>query len=249
MTWGSPNWNLIPAKHPCSPWTSKEFPGLWDGEDVASFLKAEKWTEVGIVNRRRAGKSFFRWTVKGKPPESDKQGPWSYVDAGQSEWNDLVSKVAWSHGTPDSLAVRPPKPGPWTSSKNMLSDDQTKAKVTGAGVAPTQPDPDTQEEARSPARPEKQVTPAGGPADTPSVTISKNDLEWLEDQGWKRVNQEGTGDCGYRSICAALSWAQNEIMLTPEESMREGAVLMQIPDPISYTPTYGPIKTMHDPRC
>ena len=66
-----------PTKTPLLTVDIQGIPRNWDGEDVASFLKAEKWTEVSIVNRRRAGKSSFRWTVKGKPPGSDKQGPWS----------------------------------------------------------------------------------------------------------------------------------------------------------------------------
>jgi hypothetical protein len=28
--------------------------------------------------------------------------------------------------------------------------------------------------------------------------VSGNDVEWLESQGWTRVNNGGNGDCGFR---------------------------------------------------
>lgn len=87
-------------------------PRDWDGEDVISFLQSEQWADVSVLNRRRAGRGVFRWTVKGKPPVTNLAGPWSYVDQKDDQWSVLVSRVAWNARQPESVSVRPPRHQP-----------------------------------------------------------------------------------------------------------------------------------------
>ena len=68
---------------------------------MVSFLQSEQWVDVAIINRRRAGRSAFRWTVRGKPPLSNLGGPWSYIDQKDDQWSVLVSKVAWNTHQPE----------------------------------------------------------------------------------------------------------------------------------------------------
>lgn len=84
-------------------------PPKWDGEDVCSFLQAEQWSDAAIVHRRRAGRGIFCWAIKAKPHPNQFSGPWSYVDAQDSQWNVLISKVAWSAHRPDTMPVRAPR--------------------------------------------------------------------------------------------------------------------------------------------
>lgn len=50
-------------------------------------------------------------------------------------------------------------------------------------------------------------------------------MQWFEEQGWKRINQGGNGDCGFRSICAASAWNKNSELMSAAQSQREGALL------------------------
>ena len=142
----------------------------------------------------------------------------------------VVARVAWTHRTPDSLSVRPPRHGPWTRHNEQGSSLETKAKPSTPkdDVALTEKDEEeTQTQtARDRSRsPIKAAAKAKEPVEAPSLKISKTELQRLEQEGWQRVNQEGNGDCGYRSITAALAWAKDGVQLSPEESKREGGVL------------------------
>ena len=210
-------------------------PRTWDGEDITLFMTAQKWSDISVVNRRRVDKTTFRWTVKAKPPEAGAQGPWNYVDEQNSDLTILVSKATWSARAPQTLTVpgpqrlhgktehvndNPPQTArvtkplasqPVTPRENKVNDDNGNR---GRSRSP----PRTTSEASNGTTKEEAIPP-------PSLHLQPGDIEWLAKEGWTRVNQGGTGDCGFRSLSAAIHWTKSFAKQDDEASRREGAIL------------------------
>ena len=217
-----------PTRQPTHTVDVQGIPKNWDGEDVINFLKSEQWSDVAVLNRRRSGKGIFRWT----PPAT------FYIDQKDDEWNVIVSKVAWNARQPESLSVRPPRRQPQDTDAPNEGRKGPGSKTPT--VAPTQLDQgDSQEDtkvaekgeagrqrSRSPAPNQNRKLEQGQPAQpSPSLELNSSDLEWLDKQGWKRVDNGGIGDCGFRAICAAKEWNQTGQGLTNEAAQRHGAIL------------------------
>ena len=86
-------------------------PTDWDCQDLSSFLVAQKWTDLEILQKKPLNRHCVRWVVKGLPPDSS-QGPWKY--SGLEETDDIfihISKMDTRKpvGTKQTWYVEPPK--------------------------------------------------------------------------------------------------------------------------------------------
>ena len=199
-----------PTKQPLLTVDVQGIPREWDGEDVVAFLQSEQWVDVVVLNRRRAGRSAFRWTVRGKPPLSNLGGPWSYVDHKDAQWSVLVSKVARSARAPESVSVKPLGRQPFCSGDHAEGQEKQEQRAPQENRGPFSlsskenqngtgdEDSNGRHRSRSPKQDRKADAPSGLAKAAPNPQVSGNNVEWLESQGWKRVNNGGNGDCGFR---------------------------------------------------
>ena len=86
-------------------------PTDWDCQDLNSFLVAQKWTDLEILQKKPLNRHCVRWVVKGLPPDSS-QGPWKY--SGLEEIDDIFSHISKMDtrkpvGTKQTWYVEPPK--------------------------------------------------------------------------------------------------------------------------------------------
>lgn len=114
------------------------------------------------------------------------------------------SKVNQNHRSPPS---QPPK--------EKDQQNETEEKDQGG-----------RSRSRSPgSRDRKAAVSKGLTKEVSSPQVNHSAAEWLEHQGWQRINHGGNGDCGFRAICAAKEWNQNGHSMTNEAAQRHGAVL------------------------
>ena len=86
-------------------------PTDWDCQDLSSFLVAQKWTDLEILQKKPLNRHCVRWVVKGLPPDSS-QGPWKYLGLEETDGIFIhISKMDTRKpvGTKQTWYVEPPK--------------------------------------------------------------------------------------------------------------------------------------------
>ena len=173
-------------------------PKTWDAPQVVSF----------------PGRGQVKWFIRAFPPAGspDEVTPlctWRYADQHDETLQVYVSKVTgpsqekffqrWTH---THIGVIPETVFwfRWWKDSPPESADNERGRSRSPQPRKTQLDP-----------------PSGEPSQAPAKELELNEIQNILQQGGQETNQGGTGDCGFRSIAAALA-QDGKTILTEEES-------------------------------
>ena len=196
-------------------------PPDWDCQDLSSFLEAQKWTDLEIIQKKPLNRRCVRWLVKGFPPDSS-QGPWKY--SGLEDADDTfihISKMETRKpvGTKQTWYVEPPKRAnkfeDWFHQKSHTETNEETQETAITQLDDDEDDATTGEKReRSPRRKTQGQVDRTTGKDPPksSKTLNEDIIREFISRGWERKNVGGTGDCGWRSLAAAIAWNQDEVL-------------------------------------
>ena len=206
---------------------AKGLPFDWGSDEVATFLGNLKWTALSNLSKRFKGRKRVEWFFKGSPPSNSSQTGWTYQVNDEEPWSFHIllapprtsNTITYHTDGPRRSAFsdqpevssgkgasrkgrvrteeRPRSRSPYggrkdADSESLKGEDVQQPIEVEASPAPTQLDSqptDSKDEASN----AKSVS---GPLD-PIDAVR---------QGWKRVDQGGSGDCGWRSLADGRWW-------------------------------------------
>ena len=225
-------------------------PQAWDGTDLTEFFISLNWSNVKVLTRKKVQGRDFKWVVRALPP-LDQGDPsrtsWHYVDAASGDLQIHIVKAA--PRVPKVQTTYPVKPP-----RKRFHFDPTEDIDNQGQLPDTQMDPDTDTESTSAAQnggnkrvrqniaeQPRERSPRRGyqnrevlididKEEPPGASIGPSQLQPSEVQvaetkGWISIDQKGTGDCGFRSVAAAVHYQNTGQMMSEEESRRQGAAL------------------------
>ena len=191
-------------------------PSDWDSQDLTSFLQSDQWKDLDVINRKPLNRQGVRWIVKGFPPEGS-AGPWKYSDSNNDDTFIHISKLETSRppATRQMWPAAPPRRHS-RALRDFFLPGNSEVPTTSQ-VAPTQMDDGSGKEdqnhktrarERSPRR-DGATTKAGQAESSISekpTMHTENVITEYESRGWIRKDMGGSGDCGWRSMAAAIAW-------------------------------------------
>ena len=196
-------------------------------------MQAEKWKDLDVINRKSLNRQGVRWIIKALPPENI-TGPWKYSDTDNEDTFIHISKMETSKpaGTRQVWPAAPPRRNA-RALHDFFSDKQQPAEaVKFQQVASTQNQEETGEAKNSEGKPSQRDRSPKRPA--PGARESKaegsvrerlplqteNVIAEYKSRGWIRKDMGGSGDCGWRSLSAAVAWNHDEDIGKPTSKAR-----------------------------
>ena len=170
-------------------------------------------------------KKDVKWTFKALPPRAEKiaglaQPTWQYADTQNPELQIFICKAP--PRVPKHLETVPLRP-PKRSFRDVPANTE-HANILHPPSQPEVPVASRQEKdertgrdrSRSPYKDRKAPPPAPQLIDDVSAALQR---------GWAERDMGGTGDCGWRSVAAALEYSKNKTDITAEQARIQGATL------------------------
>lgn len=205
-------------------------PPGWDGADIKEFLTTQGWTNMEVLARRRLGRRQVKWIFRALPPRAEvlagvAQPTWQYEDALNPQLQIFIAKAPPRVPKQfESVPVRPPKKSYRETTMNLevLEIDNTQLDPPSQEDLKNDNDTDESDKAekrersRSPAKVRNSTKPNLVPHAEDEVALAMK-------HGWMETDLGGTGDCGWRSLAAAIAFQETGKDLEPEEARRKGA--------------------------
>lgn len=218
------------SKHQIKMWELFNAPRHWTHDDVKEFVSQNSWTEAQVVNKIRRG-SHQVWLFKAKaaPSQGDAQDTaWHYQNHDGSMYLSIGPVRPRTRKQPQVEQLVAPKKR-WVDTHPAVPpvavtqlDDINLDIMKSQEVENQDKDENlTDGRVRSPRRAGKgQKTEAK--AESKQIDPDKAFL--AQNPGWKFVDNQGSGDCAFRSIAYSLSVAQGKC-LAGESLVREASRL------------------------
>ncbi len=218
-------------------------PASWEGHDLTELLVSQGWSDIQIVTRKKVGYRSFKWILKGLPPDDSTdpgKNTWQYLDTEGSLHFYITKTVTRGPKVQECIPVQPPRKKFHMNFLPKLTEDivddtqidESQAEEDSEAI----PKDGTDKRSgplREPTNKKRQKAEVSSSSDPqvaqylvqPSVEVPPSEIDLAIKRGWKPMDMKGTGDCGFRSIAAALQFAKDGQILTEEESRLKGAAL------------------------
>ena len=209
-------------------WCIRSVPRHWQREDVEQFLHTVSWQSIEIQKRQKGrGKGAGpEWVFKASPPKdtSVEQSFFHYADEDtnltiHANWSSQRKhpEVEWLWGPKKTWTDKDfPPLGTQNETKDTQIDDKSDMESHDHTQPTSRKPEDVDARDRSPRR--KVHKPPGPSKQEPDQILL------AEVPTWSILDAGGQGDCGFRSVAAALAQEQGK-KLSNNGLEREGANL------------------------
>ena len=188
-------------------WSASAIPNEWQPGTLQKWLEKQGWSEIKYVTPPNSGRG--RWTFAAKKPANHTNDcPW-VCTVGSS----TVTISRWIRKKPQYSEQRLPGFNKWYQIPQPIASETSVAQTPAIGVE-SQPEKkdcpmENSDEERNAAKRHKPASPSKADASaSPQKPPAKKNRSVVSDLGpgkTKIWDLAGGGDCGYRSIAAAIA--------------------------------------------
>ena len=200
-------------------------PLAWEATDLQGFMQEQGWTQLDVLTRRRQGR-HAKWIFRAFPPNADKVAgsvnpTWYYEDSQDSTLQIFVCKAP--HRPSKHVEMVPVKPLK-RSFRNMptITLEPTRSMVEDQGERVETKPP--QNEKPTDSKRDRSRSPAKA-APRPVIPRTFDEVAEALSAGWEEKDLGGSGDCGFRSLAAAIEYSESGQQLDAEKARLAGAGL------------------------